>query len=137
VSYIKLRILYAILAMLLIAGNTACGPTGPRNQEQARKAAIRYFEDDMFELDIDHKLFQGPVLILENDAVYRFQWQSKVPKLGAAMIEISVPKDHGEIKGMYIGGSREEIGYLRGTRKLPLIRSDAEYVVWHSADTER
>lgn len=88
--------------------------------EGARKAAIGYFEDDMFELNIDNNLFQGPILVTEDDTAFTFQWQLKILPKETSTIEISVPKNRTEIKGLHIGGTRNDIGYLGGTRKLPL-----------------
>jgi hypothetical protein len=96
-----------------------CGSFGPRDSKTAQKEATKYFKSIMFDDDINDTLFTGPILIdsLKNDFV--FQWYSKVPRPGATIIEVLIPKDPDREHGYRTKGERSNYAYLRNTRDFP------------------
>jgi hypothetical protein len=96
-----------------------CGSFGPRDSKTAQKVATNYFESIMFEDDINDTLFVGPILIDSSKNDFVFQWLSKVPKPGATIIEMPIPKDPNREHGYRTKGERNNYAYLQGTRDFP------------------
>lgn len=98
----------------------ACGPEKPRNMESARKAAVKLLRDIFYDQGIDINLFKGPIFEGETEKGYMFRWYSTVPRPGATVLEINVPRDPNTFFGMGLAGPRPSIRYLVHSSQLPI-----------------
>lgn len=113
-------ILFIMLLTIVLSSSLSCGPSGPRDRERARRAAVAYFEDAIvYEEHIDENLFRGPDFDREDEEFFYFHWMCLFPRPGESIIEVIVPRNPKRPCGYRSLGPRGW-GYLRYTRELPI-----------------
>lgn len=114
-------LVFGVLCILFYAlFSLVCTDPGPRNLDEATKAAIYDFHDYLFEETTSEDLFEGPELVGEDSSIFVFRWVCKVPLNAPILIEEYTPKDHRRTSGYKEIGPRKRCAFLGSTRYFSL-----------------